>query len=173
MHRISDLGFDIAKGKIAPQQSIILNKTEEELPSVSDVANADDIELQKITKNAVRSMKNLTAHLCRESSEDFLMRELLGLDKQLRSIQGLLEVETAKKVELQQCIERENGKLMEIRDNPEYNNGIREDIRCRISELNDNLSARQESIDILKGKPKTRLRASKKQLLKCWTKMSH
>ena len=36
---------------------------EEELPSASDVANADDIELQEIAENALRSMKNFNQQL--------------------------------------------------------------------------------------------------------------
>ena len=42
--------------------------------------------------------------------------------------------------------------MREVRDNPEYNNGIREYIRHRIAKLNDNLLVRQESIDRLKGR---------------------
>ena len=57
------MGFDIPSGKIAAQQSVILNKTEEELPSISDVAKADNIELQEITENAARSMEDLIAQL--------------------------------------------------------------------------------------------------------------
>ena len=60
-------------------------------------------------------------------------------------------MEMAKKVELQQYIEREKHKLVAIRDNPEYDDGIREDISRRIAELNDELKVRQESIDLLKG----------------------
>ena len=52
------------------------------------------------------------------------MRELLGLDKQLRSIRGLLKAEVAKKVQLEERIDREKCKLTEIRDNPEYVNGL-------------------------------------------------
>ena len=52
------------------------------------------------------------------------LHELLGLDKELRSIRGSLKVDTAKKVQLEECIERENHKLSEIRDNPEYDDGI-------------------------------------------------
>ena len=36
-------------------------------------------------------------------------------------------METAKKVKLKQCIEREKHKLEKIEDNPEYDNDIRED----------------------------------------------
>ena len=57
------MGFDVPSGKQTPQQSVILNKTEEGLPSTSDVANADDIKLQDITENAVRSTENLIKQL--------------------------------------------------------------------------------------------------------------
>ena len=40
----------------------------------------------------------------------------------------------------------EKRKLVEIQDNPEYDDGIREDIRNRIERLNDDLKVRQESI---------------------------
>ena len=97
---------------------------EEELPSTSDLAKADDIELQEIMENTARNTDNLIKQLKEEFSKDLPMHELLGLDKQLRSIRGSLKVETAKKVELQQCIKREKHKLEETQDNPEYDNGI-------------------------------------------------
>ena len=101
----------------------MLNKAKEELPSMSDIAKADDIELQEITENASRSMKNLNQQL------EVPMRELLGLDKQLRSNRGLLKVEVAKKIQLEESIKIEKCKLEELREHPgEYDNGIREDI---------------------------------------------
>ena len=94
-------------GKPTPQQSVILNKSKEELPSTSDVAKADDIELQEIMENVAGSTENLIAQLEGESSEDLPMRELLGLDKQFRSIRSLLRVEVAKNVQLKEKIDRE------------------------------------------------------------------
>ena len=87
------MGFNVPKGPTA-RQDIMLNKAKEELPSMSDIAKADDIELREITENASRSMENLNRHL---EGEDLPMRKLLGLDKQLRSIRGLLKVEVAKR----------------------------------------------------------------------------
>ena len=49
--RLHDLGFDSPKGKVTARQAVMLNKMKQELPSVSDVAKADDIELQEITKS--------------------------------------------------------------------------------------------------------------------------
>ena len=59
-----------------------------------------------------------------ESSEDLPMHELLGLDKQLRSIRGSLKVEVAERVKLEERIKKEKRKLEEIRDNPEYDDRI-------------------------------------------------
>ena len=55
----------------------MLNKAEEEMPSTSDVAKVDDIELQETTENS---------QLEKESSKDLPMCRLLGLDKELRSV---------------------------------------------------------------------------------------
>ena len=53
---------------------------------------------------------------------------------------------------MEERIEKEKCKLEEIRDNSEYDNGIREDIGRRIDKLNYDLSVRQESIYLLKGR---------------------
>ena len=79
-------------------QAIMLNRVEEEMPSTSDVAKADDTELQGITENATRSIDNLIEQLEGESSEDLPRHGLLSLEKQLRSIRGSLKVGMAKKL---------------------------------------------------------------------------
>ena len=57
------------------------------------------------------------------------LRELLSLDIQLRSIRGSLKVEIAKKVQLEECIAKEQRKFEEFRDYPEvYDDAMREDI---------------------------------------------
>ena len=122
------MGFDISKDNVTHQEAVALNKAEEKLPSTYDTANADHIDLQEIMENAAKSTENLIKQLKGESSEDLPMCELLGLDKQLRSIRGLLKVKVAKKVQLEERIDKEKCKLEEVRDNPEYDGGIREDI---------------------------------------------
>ena len=62
INKLHDLGFDVPKGPTA-QQTVALNKAEEEMPSMSDIAKADDIELQEITENASRSIENLSQQL--------------------------------------------------------------------------------------------------------------
>ena len=58
--RLHDLGFDIiVEGKLSAQQATMVNKVEEDLPFTSDLAEADNMELQKITEKAARSIDNL------------------------------------------------------------------------------------------------------------------
>ena len=62
------------------------------------------------------------------------------------------EVEMEKKVQLEEHIETEKCKLFEIWDNPEYIDGIQEDIRNKIERQNGGLKVRQEGINLLKGR---------------------
>ena len=156
--RLRDLGFDILKEEVTAEQAV---KPNEELPSTSDITKVDDIELQEITK----STEDLIAQF--EWQETLPTRELLGLDKQLRSIRGLLKVEVAKKVQLEVNTKKEKCKLEELRENPGvYDDGIREDIMKRTSKLNDNLKARQESIDLLKGRLMNQITNVKEMIVK-------
>ena len=52
-NRLRNLGFDIPRGKVTAREAVMLKKVKEELPSESDVAKADDIELQEIAENAL------------------------------------------------------------------------------------------------------------------------
>ena len=63
-------------------------------------------------ENASKSTEDLITQF--EGQEMLPMRELLGLDKQLRSIRGLLKVEVAKKVQLEENIKKEKPKLKEF-----------------------------------------------------------
>ena len=86
----------------------MLNKAAEELPSESDIIRADDIELQEIAEKA----SGITSQIkdLQTDTEDLFehpLCELLGLDKQLRSIRGSLKVEVAEKVELEEHITKE------------------------------------------------------------------
>ena len=74
----------------------------EELPPVSDVSKADDIELQEIMESTARNMDDLITQLDNQKhslgdSFEHPLHKLLGLDEKLRSIRGLLKVETARK----------------------------------------------------------------------------
>ena len=117
----------------------------EELPSTSDITKADDIELQEITENASKSTEDLISQMKNNQSQtddlfEYPLCELLGLDKQLRSIRGSLKVEVARKVQLEEHIKKEKRKLGEFREySGVYGDDQLEEIRNRIERLSDDL----------------------------------
>ena len=83
---LRDLDFNVPKGKVTSRQAVLLNEAEEELRSPSEIAKADEIELEEIAK----STEDLIFQINNQSQTDDLfehpLKELLGLDAQLRSI---------------------------------------------------------------------------------------
>ena len=158
-NRIYNLGFNVSEWP----SSKALNKAQEELPSASDITKVDDIELQEIAEKASKSTEDIISQIndVQTDTEDLLehpLRELLGLDKQLRTIRSSLKVEVAKKVELEECIAKEQQKLKEFWEYPRvYDDAMKEDITKRIDDMNEDLKVRQESIDILKGRLKNQI----------------
>ena len=103
-NRLHRLGFNIPVGKVTAWQAVMLNKTAF-LPSESDITGADDIELQEIAEKAsgiIFQIKDVQTDT--DDLFEHPLRELLGLDKQVRTIRGSLKVEVAKKLELEECI---------------------------------------------------------------------
>ena len=151
---LRNLGFGIPRGKVTARQAVMLNEAAEELPSETDITGADDIELQEISEKAsgiisqIKDVQTDTDDLFKHP-----LHELLGLDKQLRSIRGSLKVEVSKKAELGECITKECHKLEEFREYPGVcDDAMKEDITKRIDFLNEDLKVRQESINLLKGR---------------------
>ena len=148
-----EMGYNIAKTNLKPRFVLDLLEKQAELPSSSEIAKADDIKLEEIAEKAsdiisqIKDVQTDTDNLFKHP-----LRELLGLDKQLRSIRGSLKVEVAKKVQLEEHITKEHRKLEEFQEYPGvYDDAMREDIMNQIDDLNDELKVRQESIDLLKG----------------------
>ena len=110
-------------GKETARQAVMLNKAAEELPSESDITGADDIELQEIAEKAsdISQIKDIQT-----DTDDLFkhpLHELLGLDKQLRSIRDSLKVEVVEKVQLEEHIAKERRKYPGV-----YDDAMKEDI---------------------------------------------
>ena len=171
-----EMGFIIPETNLKPRHVLDLLEKRVKLPSMFDITKADDIELQEITENITKSTENLISQMKHNQSQrddlfEYPLRELLGLDKQLRSIRGSLKVEVAKRVQLEESIKKEKCKVEEIQDYlGVYDRGIRGNIMKWIAKLNDELKARQESIDFLKGRLTNQITSFKE---KYWTKTPH
>ena len=107
-NKLCRLGFNIPVGKLTAQQAVMLNEVAEELPSESDITKVDNIELQEIVEKALGIISEIKD--VQTDTEDLFehpLFELLGLDKQLRTIRGSLKVEVTKKVQLEEHITKE------------------------------------------------------------------
>ena len=164
---LREMGYNIAKTNLKPRFVLDLLEKQGKLPSSSEIAKADEMELEEI----VKSTEDLIYQINEQTQTDDLfenpLRELLGLDKQLRTIRGSLKVEVAKKVELEEHIKKEHRKLEEFREYPGvYDDALKEDITKRIDALNDELKVRQESINLLKGRLKNQITSFCKTIAK-------
>ena len=136
----------------------------------SSTTNAEAIEMIEVTSKdidaTVKDAEQDTSFI--ESSErDKLLplRELEGLDKQLRTIKGSLKVAIAKRVDLEARIKHEERKLNEIQD-PKYSDDLRNRIEDRIGKLRGELTERNKEIDILKGEASKQINQIKESITK-------
>ena len=108
---LREMGYNITKTNLKPRFVLDLMEKQAQVPSIHEIAGADEIQLEEI----VKSTEDLIFQINSQSQTDELfehpLRELLGLDKQLRSNRGSLKVEVAKKLELEEHIANKHRKL--------------------------------------------------------------
>ena len=127
-----------------------LNESSKALKS-SSTTDAEAIELMEMTSKDINGLEQETSFIEPSERDKLLpLRELEGLDKQLRTIKGSLKVAIAKRVDLNARIEHEERKLSEVQD-PVYSDDQRDMIEGRIKRLRGELTERNKEIDILKG----------------------
>ena len=99
------MGFNISKTNLKPRYVLDLLEKQVELPSADDIAKADAIEMEEF----LRKTKNLISQMSQTDDDLFEhpLHELLGLDKQLKSIRGSLRVLVAQKIKLDEKIKKE------------------------------------------------------------------
>ena len=140
---LREMGYNIAKTNLKPRFVLDLLEKQAELPSSSEIAKADDIELEEIAEKASDIISQIKdAQTDTDDLFEHPLRELPGLDKQLRSIRGSLKVEVVKKVQLAGHREMEKIKLGEIQDDPRYTKKQHEELRKRLDKLNYELKVR-------------------------------
>ena len=126
---LREMGYNITKTNLKPRFVLDLLEKQAELPSSSEIAKADTIELEEIAKSTDNLIYQINEQTQTEDLFKHPLRELLGLDKQLRTIRVSLKVEVAKKVDLEEHIAKEHRKLEEFREYPGvYDDAMKEDI---------------------------------------------
>ena len=124
-----------------------LDKRSREIESPS-TTNAEAIEMIEVTSKdidtTVKDVEQDTSFIEPSERDNLLpLRELEGLDKQLRTIKGSLKVAIAKRVDLEAHIKREERKLNEIQG-PTYSDVLRNRIEDRIKNLRGELTERNK-----------------------------
>ena len=167
---MKDIGFDVDKPKSGTKSKIPIKRMEQieqyidemydntkqftaselnELPTTSE-NNQDNIMLQDIiTKNEIaadNSVKLIEMSLTETGVDVFTqtggltLRELEGLDKELRTISGSLRSAIAKSIAKQVDIDKENRKLEEMANDETYSDEQREEVRARLQRFQDEQS---------------------------------
>ena len=148
-----------------------------ELPTTSE-NNQDNIMLQDIiTKNEIaadNSVKLIETSLTETGAETggLTLRELEGLDKELRTISGSLRSAIAKSIAKQVDIDRENRKLEEMANDETYSDEQREEVRARLRKFQDEQKAISDQIRILKGRYSNQIYQIRESIMKFLDKES-
>ena len=146
------------KYKVAREAVMNLNENLDERSKAiesSSTTDAETIEMIEVTSEdidtTVKGVEQDTSFIEPSERDKLLpLRELEGLDKQLRTIKGSLKVAIAKRIDSEGRIKHEERKLNEIQD-PKYSDDQRDMIEGRINKLTGELTERNKEIDILKG----------------------
>ena len=146
-----------------------------ELPTKSE-NNQDNIMLQDIiTKNEIaadNSVKLIETSLTETGADvstqtgRLTLRELEGLDKELRTISGSLRSAIAKSIAKQVDIDRENRKLEEMANDETYLDKQREEVRARLQRFQDEQKAISDQIRILKGRYSNQIYQIRESIMK-------
>ena len=146
-----------------------------ELPTASE-NNQDNIMLQDIiTKNEIaadNSVKLIETSLTETGADvstqtgRLTLRELEGLDKELRTISGSLRSAIAKSIAKQVDIDRENRKLEEMANDETYSDEQREEVRARLQRFQDEQKAISDQIRILKGRYSNQIYQIRESIMK-------
>ena len=131
-----------------------------ELPTSED--NQANIMLQDIitkneiaTNNSMKLIETSFTEIGKDASTHtggLTLRELEGLDKELRTISGSLRSAITKSMAKQVDIDRENRKLEEMANDETYSDKQREEVRARLQRFQDEQKAINDQIRILKGR---------------------
>ena len=143
-----------------------------ELNPTTSENNQDNIMLQDIiTKNEIaadNSVKLIETSLTETGAETgrLTLRELEGLDKELRTISSSLRSAIAKSIAKQVDIDRENLKLEKMANDETYSDEQREEVRASLQRFQDEQKAISDQISILKGRYSNQIYQIRESIMK-------
>ena len=191
---IKNMGFDVDKPKSGTKSKIPKKRMEQIKQYVDEIDdnrkqfarelnelstnedNQDNIMLQDIiTKNEIATdnfMKLIETSLTEIGVEastqtgELALRELEGLNRELRMISGSLRSAIAKSIAKQVDIDKENRKLEEMTNDEMYLDEQREEVRARLQRFQDEQKAINNQICILKGRYSNQIYQIRESIMK-------
>ena len=177
---VKDMGFDVDRHRIGTKSKIPKKRMKQieqyidvidddrkqlalelsKLPKSEDTQ--DNIMLQDIvnkneiaTDNSIKLIEKSLTEIGADASTQtggLTLRELQGLDKELRTRSSSLRSAIAKAMAKQVDIDKENRKLEEMTNDETYSDEQREEVRARLQRFQDEQKAVNDKIRILKGR---------------------
>ena len=192
---VKDMGFDVDRPRTGTKSKIPKKKMKQiemyvdeiddnekqfakklnELPTTSE-GHQDDIMLQDIiakneiaTDSSIKLIETSLTEIGEDASTQtggLTLRELEGLDKELRTINGSLRSAIAKSIAKQVDIDKENRKLEEMANDETYSDEQREEVRARLQRFQDEQKAISDQIRILKGRYSNQIYQIRESIMK-------
>ena len=136
----------------------------------SSTTDTEAIEMIEVTSKdidaTVKDAEQDTSFIEPSDRDKLLpLRELEGLDKQLRAIKGSLKVAIVKRIDLEGHIKLEKRKLSEVQD-PKYSDDQISMTEDRLRKLRGELTERNKEIDILKGEASKQINQIRESITK-------
>ena len=193
---MKDIGFDADKPRTGTKSKIPKKRIEQieqyidemydntkqfatselnELPTTSENDQANIMLQDIITKNEIaadNSMKLIETSLTETGADvstqtgGLTLRELEGLDKELKMISGSLRSAIAKSIAKQVDIDRGYRKLEEMANDETYSDEQREEVRARLQRFQDEQKAISDQIRILKGRYSNQIYQIRESIMK-------
>ena len=191
---IKDMGFDADKPKSGTKSKIPKKKMKRIEMYVDEIDenrkqfasefnkspmnedNQDNIMLQDIinkneiaTDNSIKLIETSLTETGADASTQtggLTLRELEGLDKELRTISGSLRSAIAKSIAEQVDIDKEKRKLEEMTNDETYSDEKREEVRARLQRFQDEQKAISDQIRILKGRYSNQIYQIRESIMK-------
>ena len=191
---VKDMGFDVNRPRTGTKSKIPKKRMKQieqyvdeiddnekqfakklnELPTSEDTQ--DNIMLQDIinkneiaTDNSIKLIETSLTEIGADASTQtggLTLRELEGLDKELRTISGSLRSAIAKSMAKQVDIDKENRKLEEMANDETYSDEQREEVRVRLQRFQDEQKAVSDQIRILKGRYSNQIYQIRESIMK-------
>ena len=191
---MKDIGFDVNRPRTGTKSKIpkkrmkqieqyideMYDNTKQFTRELNELPTSEDtqanIMLQDIitkneiaTDNSIKLIETSLTEIGADASTQtggLTLRELEGLDKELRTISGSLRSAIAKSMAKQVDIDKENRKLEEIANDETYSNEQREEVRVRLQRFQDEQKAISDQIRILKGRYSNQIYQIRESIMK-------